>query len=274
MREKILITVKTYPVPSKKYDELVCTAGINEQGEWRRLYPIPFRKLQDDSQFQKYTWIEVDIEPRDRDYRAESYRPISEINCIGQISTQNEWQERRRIILKEVHTNFDILIKEAKINNKSLAVFKPREIKDFKVEPISREWDPDIIASIAINRQHPQLFDNDKTPEEFFKIVRKLPYKFSYQFQCDCKQCINGKTHTLMNEDWEIGALYWQYYDKTGDETLACKKVKEKFYHEFLKKDLYFFVGTTFEHHNTAKNPFIIIGTFYPPKILQRTLDF
>ena len=37
--EKVLITVLTYPHPSEKYEELVCTAGINESGEWVRLYP-------------------------------------------------------------------------------------------------------------------------------------------------------------------------------------------------------------------------------------------
>lgn len=34
---KILITVKTYPIPSQKYDELVCTAGVTENGEFIRL---------------------------------------------------------------------------------------------------------------------------------------------------------------------------------------------------------------------------------------------
>lgn len=29
---KVLITVKTYPIPSAKYDELVCTAGVTERG--------------------------------------------------------------------------------------------------------------------------------------------------------------------------------------------------------------------------------------------------
>ena len=43
--ERILITVKTYPTLSKKYAELVCTAGVNETGEWRRIYPVPFRQL-------------------------------------------------------------------------------------------------------------------------------------------------------------------------------------------------------------------------------------
>ena len=41
---KVLIAVKTYPSISKKYDELVCTAGFLEDGSWIRLYPIQFRK--------------------------------------------------------------------------------------------------------------------------------------------------------------------------------------------------------------------------------------
>jgi len=42
--KKVLITVKTYPTISGKYDELVCTAGFTKEGEWIRIYPIPFRK--------------------------------------------------------------------------------------------------------------------------------------------------------------------------------------------------------------------------------------
>jgi hypothetical protein len=37
MRKKILIVAKTYPCPSTKYGELVCTAGIDETGKWHRL---------------------------------------------------------------------------------------------------------------------------------------------------------------------------------------------------------------------------------------------
>jgi hypothetical protein len=37
MRTKVLITVKTYPTISVKYDELVCTAGFREDGSWVRI---------------------------------------------------------------------------------------------------------------------------------------------------------------------------------------------------------------------------------------------
>ncbi len=42
---KVLITVKTYPIPSAMYDELVCTAGVTESADFVRLYPINFRDL-------------------------------------------------------------------------------------------------------------------------------------------------------------------------------------------------------------------------------------
>ena len=33
-KTKVLITVMTYPLPSRGYQELVCTAGITEEGKW------------------------------------------------------------------------------------------------------------------------------------------------------------------------------------------------------------------------------------------------
>ncbi len=50
---RVLITVKTYPIPSSKYDELVCTAGVTETGDFVRLYPINFRDLPYYQKFKK-----------------------------------------------------------------------------------------------------------------------------------------------------------------------------------------------------------------------------
>jgi len=71
-----------------------------------------------------------------------------------------------------------------------------------------------------------------------------------------------------MIEDWEIGMLYWNCLKSAGnDETLAIKKVREKYLDELaFKRDLYLYVGTTLKFHRTALNPFVIIGTFSPPK--------
>jgi len=76
--KKILITVTTYPLPSRSYDELVCTAGILEDGSWIRIYPVPLsflKDLKEDTGFKKYTWIELDVKERGDDFRPESYSP-------------------------------------------------------------------------------------------------------------------------------------------------------------------------------------------------------
>jgi hypothetical protein len=36
--EQILIVAKTYPTPSTKHDETVCTAGLRKNGSWIRIY--------------------------------------------------------------------------------------------------------------------------------------------------------------------------------------------------------------------------------------------
>ena len=79
-----------------------------------------------------------------------------------------------------------------------------------------------------------------------------------------------------MIEDWELGMLYWNCLEKAnGDELKACQKVKEKYFDEMChKKDIHFFLGTTKKFHNVGPNPFIIIGTFYPPIENQLSLEF
>lgn len=103
------------------------------------------------------------------------------------------------------------------------------------------------------------------------KLIDKLPYKFFYKFKDD-----DGKASRLMIEDWEIGALYWNCLKASeGDESKALTKVKEKYESKFLNhNDIYLFLGTTKEWHTRrAKNPFVIIGVFYPQIDNQFSLD-
>jgi hypothetical protein len=261
--EKILITVKTYPTLSAKYDELVCTAGFREDGSWVRIYPVQFRKKSYDEQYKKYDFIELDLVKNKSDFRPESYRPYSfdsEIKIVGHLNTENNWAKRKEIVLKNVYFDLEKLILEAhnKKTATSLAVFKPTKIIDFVVENVEREWDKNKIAILEAERKQGNLF---KQPENPFEVVRKLPYKFSYFFED-----INGKRSTLMIEDWEIGQLFWNCLAKyKGDETKAVADVRKKYLDDFAKtKDLYFFLGTSKLNHYVSKNPFMIIGTFTP----------
>lgn len=183
--ERILIAVKTYPSLSRSYDELVCTAGFHENGEWIRIYPIPFRKLDFDKRYPKYTWIEVDIEKNQSDPRPESHRikDYTKIKIVGEIPADGKsWDDRRKYVLKNIHTNLKELIDEA--NNKntiSLATFKPSRILNFSYcEVKNREWNKDKLDSINARAHQMDLFGGEESP---FQVVDKLPYKFYYQFE-------------------------------------------------------------------------------------------
>ena len=80
MKEKILITVKSYPTLSKKYAELVCTAGVNETGQWRRIYPVQFRQLNIEEKYKKYQWIEVELKKSTSDSRPETYQVAGKLD--------------------------------------------------------------------------------------------------------------------------------------------------------------------------------------------------
>ncbi len=265
-KTRVLIAVKTYPTLSAKYDELVCTAGFKEDGTWVRIYPIPFRKLDYDSRYKKYDWIELDLVKNTSDFRPESFRPVNidePPQILSHLDTEHNWLERKNIVLQKVYTNLTTLINEAKQESvcTSLAVFKPTKILDFIFEPVEREWDPKKLAHL----NQLKLFEKSENP---FEVVKKLPYKFSFVFLDDA-----GRKSTLMIEDWETGQLYWNCLVKYGDEETACKKVREKYFDDFAnKKDLNFYLGTTYVNHYRSPNPFIIIGTFHPNKEAQTTL--
>ncbi len=266
---RILITVKTYPTISSKYDELVCTAGFREDGSWIRIYPVPFRKKAYSEQYSKYDWIELDLVKNERDFRSESFRPRlleSEINIVGHIDTAHNWAERKNIVLQNVYYNLPELITNAKDKTKftSLAVFKPTKIIDFVAEKIEGEWSRDKLEKL----KQLNLFDTSRLDNKL-EVVRKLPYKFSFKLTDD-----TGKERKMMIEDWETGQLFWKQLAKyEGDERKAIADVKSKYLDDLARtKDLYFFLGTTQVHHCVAPNPFIIIGAFYPKIELQTSL--
>lgn len=265
-REKVLICVKTYPTLSEKYDELVCTAGVKEDGTWIRIYPVPFRKLNYDKQYSKWQWIELDLIRNTKDLRPESFRPNldSPISLLNKVNTDRQWAERKQLVLRDVKTNMTELIAEAKDPAKrtSLAILKPSKVVDFIFEPCEKEWDQSKLDAVQAHQEQLDLFEQEEAAT-IFKVVQKIPYKFSYVFDTE-----DGIRRTLMIEDWEIGMLYLNSLKAAeGNEAIACQKVRERYFDDFVNnKDLYFFLGTTLKFHNIAPNPFIIIGTFYPPK--------
>jgi hypothetical protein len=271
-KQRVLITVKTYPTLSQKYGETVCTAGVREDGSWIRIYPVPFRRLGEDEQYRKFDWLECRLVRSSSDPRAESFHPadMNELQPVGHIDTSDNWRERRRIILEtaRVYERLDELIAGAKANEVSLAVFKPTRIIDFICQQEeSREWDEQELRKMRELHSQLDLFEENSW-RRTFRIIPKLPYSFSYRF-ADAA----GKRSELQILDWEAGALYWNCLRSADDdEPKALAKVRQKYCDTFLKTDLHFFLGTTQQWHLVAPNPWVIIGVFPIPHESQLAL--
>ena len=258
-KERILVTVKTYPTLSRKYGETVCTAGVRADGSWVRLYPVPFRRLDEQDRYRLYDWIECDLRRNDSDPRPETYRPIDPdaLHRVDHLGTGARWRERRRILLEtaRVYDRLDELVAAAKSNTASLAVFKPRLVRDFIWEEDAADWDPKKLAEMRALTDQLDLYD-DNTWRETFKVIPKLPYNFSYRFEDAA-----GTRSELQVLEWQAGALYWNCLRSSeGDEA-----VRQKYFDEFLRTDLHFFLGTTQQFHFVAPNPWVIVGVFPIP---------
>lgn len=266
---KVLITVKTYPIPSAKYGELVCTAGVTEDGNFIRLYPVNFRDQAYSKQYRKYQWIEVEATRHTgRDFRKESYRPDCDtLIMLGEpIPTYRDWQERSKYVLPLRSASMEALWEQQTIDETSLGLIKPKVIKDLIVEPADRDWKPSFYQELRQAR----LWEDRTTSRE---PPRKVPFTFKYLFECDDPRC---KGHRMMNEDWELGVLYWKLIDGGASEDEACQKVKQRFFDDLCgpKKDTHFFMGTVLSHPRS----WVVIGVYYPKKpkhqtgAVQRTL--
>ena len=111
------------------------------------------------------------------------------------------------------------------------------------------------------------LFE-DNSWRDTFRHIPKLPYSFSYRFED-----VKGKVSELQVLDWEIGQLYWNCLRSTQqNEPEALAKVKVKYFDNFRKQDLHYFLGTTLQFHQVGPNPWVIIGVFPIPRETQKRL--
>ncbi len=258
-REKILITVMTYPHPSKKNLESVCVAGINESDQWIRLYPVDYRYQPRKNRFRKYQWVEVDLEKTDsaKDNRPESFRPdLNTLRIVGEpLPTKNGWKARRDIINAMPHRTVNQWKAQWETDKTSLGVVRPKRVLDLEIRTAKEVWKPkwqSLFSQLL-------LFGPQQKP------LRKLPYSFHYVFECEDSE----KPHTAMCEDWELGVLFLKECERLGSEERAAKSVREKFLGELCHgdKDTRFFMGTKFPY-----NTWLVLGVFWPPLESQGTL--
>lgn len=260
--EKLLILCKTYPSPSGKYAETSCVAAINEQKQFIRLYPIPFRLIREQDQFKKWQWARIQINKARKDYRPESHTVnVDAIECDTNIvSTKNNWADRRAAIDgARQFTSFDELEEYRSKNNNSLAFLKPKRIIELIITPIQNtDWTDAELKKLLHRNDQSNLFDSGDEKE--IKLLRKLPVDFHYRYVCD----VNGEEKEYKHKivDWEIGALYWNCVKSHKEDWEA--PFRERMEDFMATRDLMFFMGNM----HTYQWQWLIISLIYPPKDL------
>ena len=250
--KRVLITVRTYPVPAQKNIEVSCTAGVTSDGRWIRLFPVPYRFLDYDKRFAKYQWIDVSVTKATQDPRLESYKlNVDTIKVGEELPTSNGWRQRKEILRPLIRESM-CQIRRERDEHKSptLGLFRPAKIEKLLIEPDASDWTPQQLA----NLDQTMLFHSGSSER-----LEKIPHKFKYQFRCDDKTCLG---HKMSCTDWEMAEAYRRWRDKYNEEWETA--FRQKFEDQMVSKnDTHFYVGTVHKH----PTEWIIVGLFYPPRL-------
>lgn len=235
-KEQVLVLVKAAPNWSRKYKEYeICTAGISEDGEWRRLYPFP-EEVMLKQDIHVWDLIEVETTEPKADPRPESRKIRAEsIEKIGRINNRNE---RRDLLDGIAETSLNIPIEE----KRTMTLVKP------------------IIENFHIKKKVPEIIQITLNGKPF----KRSPYGdfgLYYQWRCpkSCQYC-RDRPHTMQCFDWGANVLYKRY----NDEEEAKVKVKQMCYYRMKYDfDTWFALGT---HSRRPWKRWLIVGLLWMKK--------
>ena len=158
--------VKAAPQPSSNYGETVCVAGLRgpmERASWIRLYPVPFRYLDGERQFQKYQLIEITTRDAGADKRPESRKIVADSIKIKESlppwAPQAQWVER----LDTPSMCSLVEATKADVNATSLAAVRPKEPLKLLFDR-NPGWTPEQLQRFEAFRSQGSLFDEVPLP--------------------------------------------------------------------------------------------------------------
>src|SRR5579885_1172486 len=198
--KRALIVVRTYPVPVPSGIESSCTAAITDDGEWLRLFPVPWRLLPTDQRFRKYQWVEVRVVKASDDARIESFKLRQDgIRILSEpLSNASAWQAKKNVCYPLRDSSLCSLgSKRNEYQSPTLGIFRPGSIKRLRIAPLSPDWSE---AELGMLCQSHLFVEPPK------KRLEKIPFRFIYEFTCADEPACRG--HNLMCTDWEMGESY------------------------------------------------------------------
>lgn len=231
-----MVLVKALPQPSEKYLETVCVAGLTVTGEWRRLYPVRFRQL--DNRFKRWQWVEYKWQtPRaDRDRRSESRNVDNE--SLKSLAIMKP-TERARFLAPRIRES----VAEAAALKESLALIRPHETQF--------SWERKTLDEIAAERSaYGKAAQQSSFLDGELKALEPCPFKFHFQYKT-----ADGKSHRGLCHDWETSAAFNLLSKKYNAEG-ALAHLNREYNERYPKAGMAFAMGT----HSQHPDQWLLIG--------------
>jgi hypothetical protein len=227
-RSKVTILIKAAPRIGETHGELVCCAGIDDAGNWVRLYPVSFKTLEDSQKFGRWDIIEYDWKPPKGDARAESRRiEHKSLQIAGSLNRRFHKDFAARHVVESLEKELEA--------NRSLALIRP-------VNPVFviEKKDAETISKETELARHWHQHDNSglfgATNKSF--VPRKVaPYSFKYRYETN-----DGKREGTC-QDWELEATFLKWRQKYGEQD-TLDKMKLRFGEEYPTSGFVLAMGT------------------------------
>lgn len=243
-----IILVKASPQVGKKHGETVCCAGVNDAGEWVRLYPVTFRTLDQASQFRRWDRIRFRWQKPKDDPRPESLRVDHQsIEIIGELKQKERLNFLQRLEVSSIN--------KIKAEGKTLALLRPRDLK-FSIEKKSGDALVEEKKKFAESAAQADMFNSSPLiPYE------PCPYVFKYSYVTDDGE----RTGTC--QDWETDATFYNWNRHYGEQK-ALENMQRVFGDEYPSKGMVFAMGT----HSLYPDTWLINGIIRLDEIRQMSL--
>lgn len=249
-----IILVKAFPQVGAKHGETVCVAGITRSGQWLRLFPVPFRKLDDSQQFGRWDIVRFDWKPPAHDKRSESRHVIlSSLEKTGQIPKK----DRKSLLHKLEVTG----LSDHRSKGLSLALLRPT-IKDFIIK---KKTPREILEETELFRS--AVNQTDMFDQKTLRPIEPCPYKFMYRYYVT----ENGTRYKRKGtcQDWEIQAAFRNWRKHYGEER-ALSDIRQRFGEEYPQKGMLFAMGT----HSQYPDKWLINGIIRMDEFDQMSFQF
>ncbi|MBF0353841.1 MAG: hypothetical protein HQL43_01215 [Alphaproteobacteria bacterium] len=247
LKERVIVLVKALPHAGRKHGETVCCAGVTEQGEWRRQFPIHFRRLQ--SRFSRWDIIEYEYRFPESDKRQESRRVQEDtIQVIRKIPSK----ERATFLASVVVRSTEI----AAARGQTLALIRPKKLQFKPKKKTPEELSAEQVAYREAASQG-SFFDKELAE------LQPCPYAFKFVYEDEL-----GCSRTSTCDDWETAAMFFRFEKEYGEQK-TLQMMQKTFEVDYPAKGMAFAMGV----HSQYPKTWLLVGVLRLDDTPQASLD-